>query len=190
MNRFELLQNLQEVLKDQLVICNIGLPSQELYQINDQPNYFYMLGSMGLASSIGLGLALSNAKKNVVSIDGDGSILMNMNTLATIANRAPNNYTLLIVDNGSYGSTGDQKTFTSERTSLKNVALGSGCQNVIECNGNMTTQHIKKALEDKNASYVIISKINSGNVNVKPIPLNPITIRDRFRKFIGLVDYL
>tara|TARA_Y100000768_G_scaffold80350_1_gene57172 strand:+ start:783 stop:1352 length:570 start_codon:yes stop_codon:yes gene_type:complete len=189
MNRFNLLKNLQIDLKDKLVICNIGLPSQELYKINDQPNYFYMLGSMGLASSIGLGLALSQ-QKNVISIDGDGSILMNMNTLSTIANRAPNNFTLLILDNGSYGSTGDQKTFTGENTSLKEVALGSGCKKVIQCAAIETSKYLKKAIEDKKNSYVIIAKIKSGNVSVKPIPLNPITIRDRFRKIIGLVKYL
>ena len=59
MNRFELLNLLKETIQDELVICNIGLPSQELYKINDRPNYFYMLGSMGLASSIGLGLSLT-----------------------------------------------------------------------------------------------------------------------------------
>jgi len=189
MNRFELLNLLQNTIQDELVVCNIGLPSQELYKINDRPNYFYMLGSMGLASSIGLGLSLV-VHKNVISIDGDGSVLMNMNTLATIGNRAPTNYTLLIVDNGSYGSTGDQKTFTNERTSLKNVAIGSGCQNVIECSGEETNENLKKALADKNNSYVIISKIKSGNVPIKPIPLNAVTIRDRFRKEIGLVPYL
>ena len=189
MNRFELLKLLQKTIQEELVICNIGLPSQELYQINDQPNYFYMLGSMGLSSSIGLGLALS-INKNVISIDGDGSVLMNMNTLATIGNRAFSNYTLLIIDNASYGSTGDQKTFTGERTSLKDVAKGSGCQNVIECSGEETSENLQKALSDKNNSYVIISKIKSGNVPVKPIPLNPVTIRDRFRKKIGLVSYL
>jgi len=189
MNRFELLKIIQPVIKNKLVICNIGLPSQELYKINDQPNYFYMLGSMGLSSSIGLGLALSQ-KKDVISIDGDGSILMNMNTLATFANRAPNNFTLLIIDNGSYGSTGDQKTFTSERTSLKEVAIGSGCKKVIECNAKETANKLLIAIEDKQHSYVIISKIKSGNVKVDPIPLNPITIRDRFRKYIGLVNYL
>ncbi len=190
MNRFDLLHNLQETLKEQLVICNIGLPSQELYQINDQPNYFYMLGSMGLASSIGLGLSLSDVKKNVVSIDGDGSVLMNMNTLATIANRAPSNYTLLIIDNGSYGSTGDQKTFTNEKTSLKEAALGSGCRNVIECQGDETRENLKKALNDKKNFYVIIAKVTPGNVPVQPIQINPITIRDRFRKIIGKVKYL
>ena len=189
MNRFELLTNLQPILQDNLIICNIGLPSQEMYKINDKPNYFYMLGSMGLASSIGLGLSLS-IEKNVISIDGDGSVLMNMNTLATIGNRAPNNYTLLIIDNGSYGSTGDQKTFTNEKTSLKDVALGAGCDNVIECSGQDTTHNLQNAINDENKSYVIISKINSGNVPTNPIPLNSITIRDRFRKFLGLVKYL
>ncbi len=189
MNRFELLKIIQKALKDKLVICNIGLPSQELFQINDQPNYFYMLGSMGLSSSIGLGLALSQ-KKDVISIDGDGSVLMNMNTLSTIGNRAPNNYTLLILDNGTYGSTGNQKTFTSENTSLKEVAIGAGCRNVIECNAKETPNKILNAIKDKKNSYVIISKIKSGNIKVKPIPLNPVTLRDRFRKYLGLVSFL
>ena len=189
MNRFELMGLLQETLQDNLVVCNIGLPSQELYKINDQPNYFYMLGSMGLSSSIGLGLSLS-IDKNVISIDGDGSVLMNMNTLATIGNRAPSNYTLLIIDNGSYGSTGDQETFTNQKTSLKEVAIGAGCDNVIECNGEETLQKLLEAINDKDKSYVIISKIDSGNVLTKPIPLNAVTIRDRFRKSVGLVKYL
>ena len=146
MNRFDLLNKIQNILKDNLVICNIGLPSQELYKINDQPNFFYMLGSMGLSSSIGLGLSLSQ-NKNVISIDGDGSVLMNMNTLATIGNRAPSNYTLLIIDNGSYGSTGDQRTFTDENTSLKDVAIGAGCKNVVECSGDETLNELSKAIK-------------------------------------------
>ena len=189
MKRYELLKTLTEVLHDNLVMCNIGLPSQELYKIKDQPNFFYMLGSMGLASSIGLGLSIAQ-DKNVISIDGDGSVLMNLNTLATIGNRAPNNYSLLIVDNSSYGSTGDQDTFTKENTSLKEVAIGAGCKNVIECSGEDTAENLKKAIHDKGNSYVIISKIKSGNVSIDPIPLNPILIRDRFRKFIGLIPYL
>ena len=190
MNRFELLKTIQNVINKKLVICNIGLSSQELYQINDKDNFFYMLGSMGLSSSIGLGLSLANSENDILSIDGDGSVLMNMSTLSTIANRAPNNYTLLIIDNGSYGSTGDQTTFTSERTSLRDVAVGAGCKKVIECQGEETSKYLEEAFKDKDNFYVIISRIKSGNVSVKPIPLNPINIRDRFRKYIGLVDYL
>ena len=82
MKRFFLLKTIQNSLKNYLVVCNIGLPSQELYKINDKPNYFYMLGSMGLASSIGLGLALSE-KKNVSIMEM--VLLMNLSTFSTIA---------------------------------------------------------------------------------------------------------
>ena len=87
-------------------------------------------------------------------------------------------------------TTGDQKTFTNEKTSLKEVALVSGCRNVIECQGNETRAYLEKALNDNENCYVIIAKVKSGNVPVKPIQLNPITIRDRFRKIIGKVKYL
>ena len=73
---------------------------------------------------------------------------------------------------------------------MKDVAIGAGCQKVIECSGEETNKNLQKALSDTNNSYVVISKINSGNVPIKPIPLNPVTIRDRFRKKIGLVPYL
>ena len=109
MIRSELLKSIVPVITDQLVVCNIGLPSQELYQLDDQPSNFYMLGTMGLASSIGLGLALAQSE-TVIAIDGDGSVLTNLATLATIANNVADNFILLIVDNGSYGSTGDQPT--------------------------------------------------------------------------------
>ena len=85
MIRSELLKKLIPIISDQLVVSNIGLPSQELHMLCDQPSNFYMLGTMGLASSIGLGLALAQTAK-VIAIDGDGSILTNLGTLPTIAN--------------------------------------------------------------------------------------------------------
>ena len=77
MIRSDILKDIAPVISNELVICNIGLPSQELHLIDDQPTNFYMLGTMGLASSIGLGLALAQDKK-VISIDGDGSVLTNL----------------------------------------------------------------------------------------------------------------
>ena len=88
MKRYALLQTLVPVIRDSLVVCNIGIPSQELFAIEDRDNHFYMLGSMGLCTSIALGLSL-NTTKNVVALEGDGSMLMNLGTLATIGNRAP-----------------------------------------------------------------------------------------------------
>ena len=182
MNRYELLETLVPALKDSLVICNIGIPSQELFAISDQENHFYMLGSMGLCSSIGLGLALTT-DKSVVALEGDGAVLMNLGTFATIGNRAPDNLILLVVDNGSYGSTGDQATFTSERTSLADMARGAGCRTVIECSGEDTAGVLIDALGNKRQS-VIISKVVPGNRPLPVVPLHPIVLRERFKESI------
>ena len=126
MRRVDIIEAIIPVISDELVVSNIGLPSQELHMLDDQPTNFYMLGTMGLASSIGLGLALSQ-KETVIAIDGDGSILTNLGTLSTIANNLADNFILLIIDNGTYGSTGDQPTYASGKTSLARVAEASGC---------------------------------------------------------------
>ena len=180
MIRSEILKELVPIISDHLVVCNIGLPSQELHSIGDQPSNFYMLGTMGLASSIGLGLALSQ-KKKVISIDGDGSVLTNLGTLPTIANNVANNFILLIIDNGSYGSTGDQPTYAGKKTSLSAVARACGCENVIECKAEDTALAVRDAL-DGNQMTIIVCKCNSGNVKVPVISMDPVVIRDRFMK--------
>lgn len=178
MIRSEILKEIAPILRDQLVVCNIGIPSQELHAIDDQPTNFYMLGTMGLASSIGLGLALAQDKK-VVVIDGDGSVLTNLGTLPTIANNVADNYVLLIVDNGSYGSTGDQPTYAGMKTSLTEVARACGCENVVECSGADTPAAVEAALAGDKMT-IIVSKVESGNVKVPVITRDPVSIRDRF----------
>ncbi|MCI2400848.1 sulfopyruvate decarboxylase subunit beta [Aliiroseovarius subalbicans] len=178
MIRNEVLKTLIPVISNHLVVCNIGAPSQELHALDDQPSNFYMLGTMGLASSIGFGLALVQDKP-VIAIDGDGSVLTNLATLATIANNPRDNYILLIVDNGSYGSTGDQPTYAGAKTSLAAVARACGCENVAEVDAADTAVAVKAALAARKMS-VIISKCESGNVQVPVIKTNPITIRERF----------
>ena len=183
MIRSEILKEIAPVISDQLVICNIGLPSQELHMIDDQPSNFYMLGTMGLASSIGLGLALAQDKK-VIAIDGDGSVLTNLGTLPTIANNVADNFILLIIDNGSYGSTGDQPTYAGKRTSLTNVAKACGCENVVECSAEQTKNAIQQAL-DGDKMTIIISKCESGNIAVPVITMDPVEIRSRFMKAVA-----
>ncbi len=182
MIRSEVLKEIAPIIRDQLVVCNIGLPSQELHLIDDQPSNFYMLGTMGLASSIGLGLALAQDKK-VISIDGDGSVLTNFGTLPTIANNVADNFILLIIDNGSYGSTGDQPTYAGKKTSLTKVAEACGCEQVVECQAEQTGQAIKDALAS-NKMTIIVSKCESGNVKVPVITMDPVVIRDRFMQTV------
>jgi sulfopyruvate decarboxylase subunit beta len=178
MIRSEILREIAPILRDQLVVCNIGLPSQELHLIDDQPTNFYMLGTMGLSSSIGLGLALSQPK-TVISIDGDGSVLTNLGTLPTIANNVADNYILLIIDNGSYGSTGDQPTYAGKKTSLTAVAKACGCENVIECQDVDTGKVLQAAIDSKQMT-VIVCKCDSGNIKLPVITKDPVVIRDRF----------
>ena len=88
MERIEAIKIISEKLSNELVVCNIGFPSRELHHLKDSSTHFYMLGSMGLASSIGLGLAMSVNRK-VIVFDGDGSVLMNLGSLVTIYNQNP-----------------------------------------------------------------------------------------------------
>lgn len=180
--RYELLKTIAPQLSETLVVCNIGFPSQELYELADSDNFFYMLGSMGLSSSIGLGLSLETSR-NVVSIDGDGSVLMNLGTFATIANQAPPNYTLLIVDNGAYGSTGDQPTYTSGKTNLAGIAAAAGIESVRETRNDGVAEALAQCLET-DGPHVIVAKVDPGSPKMQPIPLAPVTIRDRFRAVI------
>ncbi|GAA6193464.1 sulfopyruvate decarboxylase subunit beta [Phaeobacter sp. NW0010-22] len=180
MIRSEVLKSLLPVISDQFVVCNIGLPSQELHMMDDQPTNFYMLGTMGLSSSIGLGVALAQGQK-VISIDGDGSVLTNFGTLPTIANNVADNYILFIVDNGSYGSTGDQPTYAGQKTSLTEVARACGCENVVECQAEDAPRVMQEAL-DSDKMTVIVCKCESGNIKVPVITMDPVVIRDRFMK--------
>ena len=182
MIRSEILREIAPILRDQLVVCNIGLPSQELHMIDDQPTNFYMLGTMGLASSIGFGLAMAQPK-TVISIDGDGSVLTNFGTLPTIANNVTDNFILLIIDNGSYGSTGDQPTYAGKKTSLTAVAKACGCENVVECQDKDTGEVLQKAIDSKKMT-IIVSKCDSGNIKLPVITMDPVVIRDRFMKAV------
>ena len=178
MIRSDIIKNLIPVISDELIVCNIGLPSQELHMMDDQPSNFYMLGTMGLSSSIGLGLALAQDAK-VISIDGDGSVLTNLGTLPTIGNNQADNFILFIVDNGSYGSTGDQPTYAGQKTSLTEVARACGCDNVVECQAEEAVDVMKAALAS-NKMTVIVCKCESGNIPVPVIEYDAPVIKHRF----------
>ncbi|MFX0104375.1 MAG: sulfopyruvate decarboxylase subunit beta [Candidatus Hodarchaeota archaeon] len=183
MKRYDAIKKIVEFLNNELVVCNLGAPSRELYNIKDRFQNFYMLGSMGLASSIAFGLAVSKPDKKVVSIDGDGSLLMNLGTLCTIANNQPKNLTLIIIDNSSYGSTGDQKTYTSGKTKLEIIARGAGFESIkmIE-----KEEDIFQNLKNLGVGcHFILIKVEPGNAQVEDISLHPEEITKRFRKMIS-----
>ncbi len=174
MKRIEAIAAVAENAGDALIVCNIGFPSRELYFVRDRPENFYMLGSMGLASSIGLGLSLARPDRRVIVLEGDGSVLMNLGTLATIANHAPKNYQLVILDNCCYGSTGSQPTCTHLRTDLVNMARAAGADSVT------SATNIDDLCTALRVSSVVVAKVEPGNAEVPIIDLLPEQILARF----------
>src|SRR5437762_5193352 len=120
-------------MHDTAVVTIMGACAQELYDLGHRENFFYLQHAMGLASSIGLGLALHLPHEKVVVMDGDGSVLMNLGTLATLARYCPRNLTHIIFDNGSLLSTGGFASHTTAGiTDLAAIATGTGCRNVAK----------------------------------------------------------
>jgi sulfopyruvate decarboxylase subunit beta len=129
--RADCIKALYPELQDRLVVTIMGASAQELYDLGHRENFFYLEHAMGLASSIGLGLALNLPHEKVVVIDGDGSVLMNLGGLATLARYRPPNLTHLIFDNGSLLSTGGFASHTTAGiTDLAAIARGAGCPKV------------------------------------------------------------
>jgi sulfopyruvate decarboxylase subunit beta len=132
MLRSKCIEAIYPELQDKLVVTIMGACAQELYDLGHCENFFYLQHAMGLASSIGLGLALNRPEQRVVVLDGDGSVLMNLGTLATLARYRPRNLTHIIFDNGSLLSTGGFPSHTAEagRVDLAAIARGSGVPHV------------------------------------------------------------
>jgi len=174
LTRLGILKVVAPYLEGKIVVCNLGVPCKELYSVKHQKSNFYMLGSMGLASSIGLGISLFT-KKDVVVIDGDGSLLMNLGALSTIALAKPKNLSLLAIDNGVHGSTGNQPTATSYCVDLKVVAQGLGFEKTYKA---AKKEEISSTLEGLSEGPNFIHLLaKPGNAKVPNIPLTPMEIR-------------
>ena len=117
---------MRKLRHDEAVIGGIGNANFDLFAAGHRPQNFYMLGSMGLACPIALGVALAQPERGVIALEGDGSILMGLGCLATIANVKPRNLTIVIWDNGIYQITGKQQAATGGVTDIVAVARGAG----------------------------------------------------------------
>ncbi len=179
MTRYEAIKIAAGIAGKGIIVANLGVPSKELYEIKDRELNFYMLGSMGLASSIGLGLALVQ-KKYVYVIDGDGSLLMNPNAMTGIGTYNPDNLTVIAIDNGAYGSTGNQETCTRTQVDLELLAKASGIKDTAKAH---TEEELRDCLLNKvNFIHAIVKPVNA---KCKEIPLSAKEIKQRFMKALA-----
>ena len=153
---------LAERLGAEVVVTNLGQATLELQQAADRPLNFYVFGSMGQCSSIGLGLALARPDVRVICLDGDGSLLMNLGSLCTIATEAPPNLALVIWDNEVHQTTGGQPTATAARSSLAAIARGAGIATALEVR---TEDELRRAYDrvlGEDGPFVVNVKVEKG----------------------------
>ena len=178
---------MESVNRQDLVVSTTGIISRELFFNADRPANFYMLGSMGLASSLGLGLCLQNPLKKVFILDGDGSSLMSLGTIPLIGVSSPSNLIHIILDNQCYESTGGQPSISAD-IDISEIAR-AGTYTVSE--RISTIQELDHALyEYQNVAGPILLLIECNQEPSSGVPRvshTPIAIRDMFKEALNQV---
>ena len=161
MLREDALRAIYPKLKNHVVVTIMGAVAVELHNLGHRPNFFYLEHGMGLASSIGLGLALCLPKHQVTVLDGDASVLMNLGTLSTMARYRPPNLVHVIFDNESLLSVGGFPSATGTGTDLAGVAEMAGVEHVAKADTVVALKEAFAAASDRQALSVIRSKVEA-----------------------------
>lgn len=186
MNRFDITKRMVARLhRDEAVIGGIGYTNFDLWAAGRRPQNFYMLGSMGLAVPIAMGVAIAQPKRNVIALEGDGSILMQLGCLSTVANCRLANLTIVIMDNGTYQITGGQKAATEMGADIVAIARGAGlAQSAWAADESAFEELIDVALRE-DGPWLIGCRIDTA----KPVDTterDPARIRDQFMRGLGV----
>ena len=186
MERARCLEVIYPELHDKLVVTIMGACAQELYNLGHRENFFYLQHAMGLASSIGLGLALHRPEEKVVVLDGDGSVLMNLGTLATLARYRPKNMVHIIFDNGSLLSTGGFASHTTGGlTDLATIAKGAGIEHVATATNPLQFgEAVLEAFERPDLS-VIVAQVRAIGPDKYGMDLHLAENGFRFKRYIA-----
>jgi sulfopyruvate decarboxylase subunit beta len=179
MFRLDALQAIYFELEDRIVVTIMGAVAAELYSLGHRANFFYLEHAMGLASSMGLGIALSMPEHQVIVLDGDGSLLMNLGTLTTMARYKPGNLLHIVFDNESLLSVGGFPTATSSGTDLAGIARASGVPHVKEADTIQSFQEsVSEALKSKTLT-TIVSKVEA--ISPKTFHMDITLLENRFQ---------
>jgi len=181
-------ESLQAVIQnttvdDSVVIGTTGYTGRELFALQDRPNHFYMVGSMGCASSLGLGLSLGMPKRRILVVDGDGAVLMRMGNLATVGAYAGGNLQHLVLDNGVHESTGGQAT-VSRGISLAGVAAACGYASASQ---GVHLDDLRSFLNEVEGPSFLQMKTVTGVPEGLPRPdVSPIEVKQRLMQQLGV----
>jgi thiamine pyrophosphate-dependent acetolactate synthase large subunit-like protein len=186
MNRFDITKRMVALLRhEEAVVGGIGYTNFDLWAAGRRPQNFYMLGSMGLAVPIGMGVALAQPHRKVIALEGDGSILMQLGSLATVAARGQKNLAIVIMDNGAYQITGGQKTLTEEGADIVAIAKGCGLSQSIWTADESAFEELIALSLKEDGPWLIGCRID----NAKPTDTterDPPRIKDQFMRGLGV----
>lgn len=173
------------IAEDDVVVAGLGNTSFDLFAAGHRPGNFYMLGSMGLAIPIGLGLALSQPDREVVVLDGDGSILMDVGSLSTVGMVNPPNLTIICWDNGAYQTTGGQATASAVATDLVTLARGAGIERAAwAARENEFDELVGSALRSTGPAFIAV-RVTRAASRTHP-EFDPVFLKLRFHQELGL----
>ena len=186
MNRFDLTSRLIAKLKqEEAVIGGIGNTNFDLWAAGHRPQNFYMLGSMGLAFPIALGVALAQSERRVFALEGDGSLLMQLGCLSTIAALAPKNLTMIVMDNGVYQITGVQPTSAAGVSDIIAIASGCGITNSTWAVDEEDFERLVDQSLSGSGPALIAARIDE-KPGVGATRRDPVQIRERFMLGLGV----
>ncbi len=175
------------LLKGTHVICATGYISREACAAGDRSEQFYMIGSMGQASSIGLGVALAQPGRPVVVLDGDGSLLMNLGVVTMVGALAPKNFYHLVFDNGAYASTGNQPTGVA--VPLEAFARSAGYRRVERiAEPQALRQRLEAMLREPGPAFLLVAIETNEQAPAARVPHEPEAMTARFRRSLACAD--
>jgi sulfopyruvate decarboxylase subunit beta len=184
MLRLDCLRAIYSDLEKCLVVTIMGALPAELQSLGHRPNFFYLQHAMGLASSTGLGLALSLPQQKVVVLDGDGSLLMNLGVLTTLARYKPKNLVHIVFDNESLLSVGGFPTATSTGTDLEGIARAAGIPqaSTVRSVGEFTA--VVRQATSSEGLQTIVAKVAATGPKAFVTDLGLLENRFQFRRYI------
>ena len=190
MNRFDLTSRLIAKLKnEEAVVGGIGNTNFDLWAAGHRPQNFYMLGSMGLAFPIALGVALAQPNRRIFALEGDGSLLMQLGSLSTIATLAPKNLTMVVMDNGVYQITGAQPTPAASVADIVGIATASGLANSAWAADEEDFERLVEEAMSASEPSLIAVRIDD-KPGVGTTRRDPVQIRERFMHGLGVREPL
>jgi thiamine pyrophosphate-dependent acetolactate synthase large subunit-like protein len=148
--------------QDQLIVTGLGEPCSDVGRLEDRPLNFYIGGAMGMAASVGLGLAIAQPERAVVVVTGDAELMMNIGALATIGAQQPRNLSIIVMDNEEFGETGRQRSHTGLGVDIAGIARACGFTDAVTVREEKDLVGIAGLTNAMTGPYLAVIKIRPG----------------------------